>query len=140
MKVIFPENYWIHLKNVRNMGVRETHIKEVVENPETFGMTLDDIKLIYDKCDETLGEEGNASDFVKQQLIRKGWIYVKYNSTNDIYNVELFNLDDASRISLWTWAGILLIGKDKNRRSSKVCVFNFEGKLEYESTLEEVYL
>jgi len=68
--------YWISPKN-EIVNVPTNHIDVVISNPETFGMTKDEIEVVYTKHGEPVGMEGEAREEIIRDLVKKNWIRVR---------------------------------------------------------------
>lgn len=71
--------YWFNGSKVIDVST-STHIDAILQNPEQFGMDLQQIKDIYKLYDEKLGFEGKARKQIIMEVSKNGWIRVrKYN-------------------------------------------------------------
>jgi hypothetical protein len=60
-------------------GVPEKHINRILDHPEYFGYTRDEVLSRYEKYNEPIGWEGRARDEIFIELFSKGWIRVRKN-------------------------------------------------------------
>ncbi len=94
--------FWIIPKRYLNTAqtpvpvVKITHIDFVTENPEMFGLTLDEIKETYDKYGEKLRFEGKARVEIIYNLLQKGFVRIRKDVRSDTwtFNVGDFSLRD----------------------------------------------
>jgi hypothetical protein len=84
------------------------HIQAVIDNPESFGVTENDVKESYAKYQEPMGFEGNARQELMEQVIARGWIRIRYNPKTDQFSIELDRLDTGKKEYLFLWANELL--------------------------------
>ncbi len=89
------EGYWI--REEKRIQIPGTHIMFVIENPEMFGTTLQEIKAEYRKHDEPIGFEGTARWRIVTELFRKGWIRVRHQGyrNGDRWLFEFSTIRDA---------------------------------------------
>lgn len=62
----------------------KTHIHDLVENPEIFGFTKEQIVSIYKKHGETVGNEGEAREEIMKKVIKNGWIRIRHNTGRNL--------------------------------------------------------
>ena len=109
--------YWISPDGgiFTNFGV---HIEAVCENPSAFGLTKEYMKGVYDKFRERWGLEGLARDEIMKLLYSRGWVRIRYNTSIDLYSIELDTLTSKHKSFLWAWAsGLLKVSGDKRKYS-----------------------
>jgi hypothetical protein len=79
--------FWF--KNGNLLEVDENHIKEVIENPELFGITKEEIEEIYRKYNEPIGLEGKAREEIIRLTSKSGWIRIRhYRTPNDYWSIQ----------------------------------------------------
>lgn len=94
--------YWISPKG-EIVPVSDSHIATVINSPETFGLTLDEIKSKFDEYGEKLGQEGIAREQIILDLIKKGWIRIrKYGNRG--WNVNIPRLTKRIKDYLFDWS------------------------------------
>ena len=91
--------YWLNDNGVI-LPVPKIHIAEVISTPERFGYTLERIRECYEHHHEPIGHEGNARIEIMSDLIKNGWVRVRYTPATDTWTVELHTLTDELRIVL----------------------------------------
>ena len=101
--------YW--LKGSSIIPVPTLHISMVVENPEKFGYTTEELKQIFDDFNEPYGHEGNARIKIIKDLMNKGWIRVRYTGKNDLWTLETNVLSNKNKDSIWSFF-TLMTGHD----------------------------
>lgn len=62
----------------------KTHIHDLVDNCETFGFSQKEIKSIYRKYGEDVGNEGKARDEIMKTVISNGWVRIRHNTGRNI--------------------------------------------------------
>ena len=118
-------------------GVPLTHVRAVIEDPEKFGVSIDQIKAIFNKHNEGIGSEGAARDEIVSLLISNGWVRIRYYP-GEFFRVELATVNQNYTHFLSSWAS-KVIAKDDSKRSFKVVIYEtFEGGSELSFTLEEL--
>ena len=80
--------YKNELKNSAEGG--KTHIHDLVENPEIFGLTDSEIENTYKKYNEKVGNEGKAREEIIKKVMENGWIRVRYHDLkrNDYWIIQ----------------------------------------------------
>lgn len=61
-----------------------THIRQIIAEPMTFGLTLELIRAVYDRYGEELGSEKGAREKIIKGLLEKGWIRVRIEGNSYI--------------------------------------------------------
>lgn len=69
----------------------KSHIDVIVEDPEKFGLTYEEIAAVYEEHGETIGSEGEAREEVIKMVARNGWIRVRHYVTKgkDYWSVQV---------------------------------------------------
>jgi hypothetical protein len=83
-----------------------THIQFVIENPDLFGVSLEDLRRRYVQYDEPWGCEGIAREEAICDLVRQGWTRIRRYRRE--YAVNVPELDDHQRTMLAKFASVLL--------------------------------
>jgi hypothetical protein len=91
------------------IGTPQTHIQQVIANPEKFGFNDAIIDHIYNFYKEPKGLEGKAREQILISLLNQGWIRLR--RSKNFWTAQLKKLDGKSRKHLSKWAGALLSGK-----------------------------
>jgi hypothetical protein len=97
--------YWISPKN-EIIDVPTNHIDVVIKNPETFGLTKEEIQKSYDAYGEQLGVEGKAREDIILDLIRKGWIRIR-QYRNQGWSVNVAKMTKKVKDNLFDWVSNL---------------------------------
>jgi hypothetical protein len=96
--------WWISPKGlIKSVGI--SHVRDVVDCPEAFGLDAGYVHDLYKKYNEPLGFEGKARDIIVEGLIRRGWVRIRYIPIEDVYSVEVNRLTGAVKDYLAEWAG-----------------------------------
>lgn len=101
--------YWLYRNRI--IPVPMLHINVVIEHPDKFDFTEDELREIFDKHNEPYGHEGKARVEIIQTLLAKGWIRVRYTPRNDLWTIELASLSKSTKDSIWSFF-TLLTGND----------------------------
>ncbi len=132
--------YWILPKNeVEESAVIEVkakHIDTVIDNPEIFGMTYDEISQTYKKYNEKLRFEGFAREEIVIALIMKGYIHIRKNKKTDCWRITTINsLSDTKKVEQCTIRKLTdwykLVSRNKEHKFSDFEIFNLEGESRY---------
>ena len=116
MKVPDADAYWIS-PGGESSPVRMTHIREIINAPEYFGLSKEQVEEAYRRHGEPLGLEGRARREIMAALIRDGWIRIRYKPRESAYTVELNSLTPRVKKHLRAWATGALEANDKRKYS-----------------------
>lgn len=85
--------WWFKRKGTAPLDVStSTHIAALIESPETFGLTTDEIKQAYASSGERMGSEGKAREELLKRIIMRGWIRVRhYTGGRDYWSFTVNN-------------------------------------------------
>ena len=97
--------FWITPDGVTHL-VPSTHIQFVIEHPDMFCISLDDLRQRYLEQNEPWGSEGVARHTTICELVKKGWIRIRRYPQD--YSVNVPELDDVNRDVLAQFANRLL--------------------------------
>lgn len=104
--MIVKAAYWISPKGeiIKVAGISgTTHIDTVINNPDEFGVTIDEIKDVYEKYGEPFRSEGKAREEIIKNVVKKGWIRVrKYKNSHWSFNV--YRLSKKTKDYIFDWA------------------------------------
>jgi len=85
------KGFWV--KGSRIIEVQgASHINYIIDNPEDFGLDLEEIRNIYKKHGEKLGQEGDAREEIIINVSRRGWVRVRhYIRPRDYWSIQAYN-------------------------------------------------
>jgi hypothetical protein len=106
--------YWIS-PDGKILSDFRVHIQAIIDSPESFGSSKDEIDKLYKKYKEPMGFEGKARQQLMEQAIARGWIRIRYYPKNDQFSVELSRLDTRRKDYLSVWAKELLSVNPKRK-------------------------
>lgn len=86
--------------------VKDTHIQYVIEHPELFELSLEELRRRYDLYDEDWGCEGQAREEIIRELVAGGWIRIR--RYRELYSVNVPDFDGRSCRHLAVFAAKLL--------------------------------
>ena len=92
--------YWISPKG-KVIPVPSRHIHSIIEEPKKFGLTTKKIKDLYDKYDEPMGHEGQAREDIMLDLMKKGWIRLRFIPRNYKWTVQTFKMNKKTQDNIW---------------------------------------
>ena len=69
----------------------DLHIHFLINNPEIFDVTMEEIITIYRAYDEPLGTEGKARIQLLKKVFRKGWVRGRYEQQRKTLFLETDN-------------------------------------------------
>lgn len=79
-----------------------THIDQVIQSPKSFNITDRYIKNVYTKYDEPVGLEGKAREELMLELIKSGFIRIRYVKNRFwIVNASKFTPKVKKALSVW---------------------------------------
>jgi hypothetical protein len=97
------EAYWIDPDGTIIPLTADRHINEITNYPEKFGLTKEGIAAVYKKFNEPPGSEGKAREEIIFNLIKKGWIRIRYNSRGS-FVIQVWKADNRTQDSIFDWA------------------------------------
>lgn len=59
------------------VDVPRTHIARIIDDPQLFGLTREEIEQVFQQFDEPLYTEANARQEIMRQVLGRGWIRVR---------------------------------------------------------------
>ena len=89
----FPEagkenGYWAKGSKVYNVSGNH-HIAFIIDHPDLFDLTPEDIKSVFDKHGEQMGREGKAREELIISVSSQGWIRVRhYYKPEDYWSIQ----------------------------------------------------
>ncbi len=128
--------YWIlpkdEVEESAVIEVKAKHIDTVIDNPEIFGMTYDEISQAYKKYHEKLRFEGFAREEILISLIKKGYIHIRKNKKTDCWRIstkDFFSgLNEAEQTTLSRLADwYLVVSQDNEHSHSDFEIITIEG-------------
>lgn len=82
------DGYWMKGSNVFDVST-STHIRFMIEHPEDFNLTLEDIRRTYKEFGEKIGKEGKAREKLIRDVSNDGWIRIRhYFSPKDYWSIQ----------------------------------------------------
>lgn len=88
VNVVKSQKYWI-APDGDVVVVGRCHIATVIEQPERFGLTREDVEAEYRRFGEPLGLEGKARMAILVRLFGAGWVRVRHHPVSDIWVFQL---------------------------------------------------
>jgi hypothetical protein len=93
------------------LPVPQNHIGVIIGDPSRFGLTIEEIRSLYEDYDEPLGVEGEARRQILLRVIADGWIRLRrYVRPREKWSATVNHLDHRTRALLKEWAGATLAG------------------------------
>jgi len=108
------EGYWIS-PNGKMVEIPNSHIAYVMKNPEMFGYSLDDLKAIEKEHGDRLEDEGKSRNQVMTDLLKKGWIRVRYDRQRE-WVLQVWTLSKKIKDNLFDWAYKMIDGAFKGAK------------------------
>lgn len=82
--------YWAKGKIVYEVDTK--HIQFILLNPEMFDLTLPEIRAVYKKHGEKIGQEGKAREEIIKMVASNRWIRIRhYKTPQDYWTVQFDN-------------------------------------------------
>lgn len=98
-----------------------THIYVVDNHPEKFGLSREEIDKWYAKYGEARGTEGKAREEILRELIRRGWVRIRYYVTRSFQGFSVnVGRDDRRTKNLVTDFFAKLLQADPGLKYSEV--------------------
>lgn len=87
--------FWAKHKTFYEVDI---HIQYIIDNPDKFDLSLNDIKSIYKKYNERLGSEGKAREELIRFASKDGWIRIRhYVTPRDYWTIQFDNYNKRKR-------------------------------------------
>lgn len=112
--------YWISPSG-EVIDCATTHISEVINKPEQFGLTRKGIEDLYKQYDEPLGHEGKAREEIMLGLIKKGWTRIRWVPSRYSWTVQIADLTKRIMDNLQNWA-MSVITSDEGLKNTDVTI------------------
>ena len=112
--------YWISPSG-EVIDCATTHISEVINKPEQFGLTREGIEELYKQYDEPLGHEGKAREEIMLDLIKKGWTRIRWVPSKYSWTVQIADLTKRVMDNLQNWA-MSIITSDEGLKNTDVTI------------------
>jgi hypothetical protein len=114
------------------------HIGHIIQAPDKFGYTNEEIEQTYDKYNERLGQEGKAREELIIGTLERGFIRIRLYP-NRHWSINVWELDNKTKKALSVWAEEAK--KDRFSGPHMVCkivVFNDERMID-KYTVNDLY-
>ena len=107
-----PDNnmFWISPKG-EILSVGTKHIDMIINSPETFGLTKEQIQQVFQKHNEPMGSEGNAREELMADLLKQGWIRIRKYRRPDFWSVQGGKLDHTFYTHMIEWIHGMAVNK-----------------------------
>lgn len=87
---VLHDAYWMKIDDVYD--VDRSHIRFILDNPEKFEFTKEELRDIYKSYGEKIGQEGKAREHIIKEAARRGWIRVRhYKKPQDYWSIQFDN-------------------------------------------------
>ncbi len=90
------------------------HIDIICDQPELFGLKIEDVKAVFKKYKEPIRWEGHAREKIMKALFVKGWTRVRYVKRSDVFTVESNVFDEKKKTNIMKWARKITNGEVDN--------------------------
>ena len=94
-------------------GHETVHIRTILRYPKSFGLTMKDIDKVYAKYKEDKEHEGKARNEIFLELMKKGWVRVRYYARNDMILFQIFKMTNSIKENIWSFLEQTKAGKIK---------------------------
>ena len=97
--------YWISpAGKILSVQVGKRHIDFIIQNPEQFGLTREEVEERYARHQEAMGREGTAREELILTSIKNGWIRIRRYAHPDHWKINVLQLNENTRDILASWA------------------------------------
>jgi hypothetical protein len=136
------EFYFISPSGKAIPGRDSVHIRTILKYPETFGLTMKDIDKVYKKYKETKEHEGKARNEIFLELMKKGWVRVRYYERNGMIMFQLFKMTNKVKENIWGFLEQTISKKIRlpreNINNADVRIINTEGDILFFGDIKNV--
>lgn len=109
------EAYWLS-PHSKIIPVKMKHIRTILDEPETFGLSREFVMGEFDQFHEKYGFEGFAREAIMLDLLRRGWIRVRFLPKYFIWRFQIWCLREKEFLLLRN-----LVGEIKLNEPSGIC-------------------
>jgi len=99
--------YWISPDNYV-IPIQATHIDLINTNPEKFGLSKDYIVKLHKKHKEHIGSEGHARNEIMTDLVKKGWLRLRFHAREMVWVAQIESLDRQTADRIQSWAARMI--------------------------------
>ena len=92
--------------------VPRRHITNILDNPEQYGYTKNELTDTYKKFNEPIGHEGKAREEIMTNLINKGWIRIRWNPKQFTWIVQVSDITKKVKDYMQSWSKEMLSNSD----------------------------
>ena len=103
--------YWISPFG-KIVDVPRRHITNILDSPEQYGYSEQELKDVYHKFNEPIGHEGKAREEIMTTLINKGWIRIRWNTKKFTWIVQVSDITKKVKDYLQSWSKEMLSNSD----------------------------
>ena len=136
------EFYFISPSGKAIPGRDSIHIRTILKYPAMFGLTMVEIDKVFKKYKETKEHEGKARNEIFLELLKKGWVRVRYYPRNGMIMFQLFKMTNKVKENIWSFLEQILSKKIKFPREHiinvDIRITNTEGDILYFGEIGEV--
>lgn len=122
--------YWYRKGKLFDVGVKK-HIDYIIQFPEKFDFTKEEIKDIYDSYNEKMGVEGKAREFLIKEVIKDGWIRIRhYVKPNDYWSIQ-YDTFRLRKRDLKNLVEVLMLDEQVMQKDDELVFMGFEDGSKY---------
>lgn len=118
------------------------HINTIIKYASSFGTSKAEIEKIHRKHGESLNTEGYARNEVFLNLMKKGYVRVRYYPRNMLIQMQVFKLTPKMRENIWGFLTMAEKGEIKFPtdyiKNTDVCIVDTDGNYLYRDGIREV--
>ena len=106
-KFKIADAYWISPIG-KIISISMTHINAIFSSPKTYGYTQQEIRDLYKKYNEKIGQEGKARERILIDLVKRGWIRIRNYSRKGHWAMNIGRLNKKTKDYVQNFAKLLL--------------------------------
>ena len=120
--------FWISPSG-KIIDVPQFHISTVMDDPEKFNTSKEELQQIFAKYNEPYSPfvEGFAREEIMVQLIKKGWVRLRYVSKSNSWTIQLANLNNRLKNYIFDWV-VRMIDKRKMSKRTGIKILPIDGQ------------
>ena len=136
------EYYFISPGGKAIPGREGIHINTILKYPGKFGLTDAGIDKVFKKHKETRDTEGYARNEIFLELLKKGWVRVRYYPRNGLILFQIQRMGRKTRENIWSFLEQTLSKKIKFPReyisNVDIRIINTDGDILFFGEIDEV--
>lgn len=132
--------FWFTPKGIMlDIGSSGVHIRAILEAPEKFGTTRDEVEAAYQKHGEKLGVEGKAREEIILEALKKGFLRIRLYP-NRYWSITTHRWTKKEQRLISRWAEYIIKKMDGDKYMDVQIVVISDGRVIKDFTVQDLWL